>query len=213
MPSSDDLPDPLKPLTQRQAVRLREDKWHPDVEALMERLRDIILPTVEDLPLPHANQELYEMQLRYFELLDNESAAEAFDQAQKTQNYLNRVLPLYPQDPDLKVTRGYLFKNEAMALLRLKRHQEAEDALDQGEAIFRTMIDERPRDAGAWNGLGSIETVRGNFEKAHEYIDEALKILPDYPAAKQDHEQILARLGKNTCDVIKSSQKSRRSNK
>ncbi|MHC4153581.1 MAG: toll/interleukin-1 receptor domain-containing protein [Planctomycetota bacterium] len=213
MPSSGDLPEPLKPLTRLQAVSLRDEKWNPDVEALIERLRDIILLTVEDLPLRYANQELYEMQLHYFDLLDNESAAEALEQAHKTQTYLNRVLPLYPQDPDLKVTRGYLFKNEAMALLRLKRYQEAEDALGQGEAIFRTMIDERERDAGAWNGLGSIEAVRGNFEKAHEYVDEALKILPDYSAALQDHEQILVSLGKDTCDVIESLKNSRRSNR
>jgi tetratricopeptide (TPR) repeat protein len=168
----------------------------------MERLREIILPTVEDLPLPQARQELYDMQIRYFDLLDNANAAEALDQAQRTQARLDRVLPLYPQDPVLKETRGYLFKNEAMALLRLRRQQEAEDALDEGEGIFRTMLDERPLDAGAWNGLGSIEAVRGNFEKAHELIDEALKILPDYPAALKDHAMVLERLGKETCDVI-----------
>jgi tetratricopeptide (TPR) repeat protein len=206
MPSSDDLPEPLKPLAKLQAISLHDDKWNSQVEVLMERLRDIIQPTVEDLSLPQVNQELYDMQLRYFELLENENAAEALEQAQKTQTYLDRVLPLYPQDPTMKVTRGYLFKNEAMALLRLRRHQEAEDALDQGEAIFRTMIGEQSNDAGAWNGLGSIEAVRGNLEKAHEYVDEALKILPNYPAAQQDHAQILARLGKDTCDVIRGSE-------
>ena len=213
MPSPEDLPDELKPLAQRQAIHLRDDEWKPDVEALIERLRELVLPTIDQMPLPDAEQELYERQLRYFDLLDNENAAEALELAQKTQSYLNRVLPLYPQDPDLKVTRGYLFKNEAMALSRLGRYDESEAALNEGELIFRTMIDERPRDAGAWNGLGSIEAVRGNFEKAHEYIDEALKILPDYPAAIQDHEQILARLGKKTCHVMKSLKKDRRSNK
>jgi tetratricopeptide (TPR) repeat protein len=123
------------------------------------------------------------------------------------------VLPLYPQDPELKVTRGYLFKNEAMALGRLGRHDEAAHALTQGERVFRTMIKERPRDAGAWNGLGSIEAVRGNFEKAHGYVDKAMKILPDYPAAAQAPQQILARLGKKTCEVVKSLEMLRRSNR
>jgi tetratricopeptide (TPR) repeat protein len=95
-----------------------------------------------------------------------------------------------------------------MALLRLKRYQEAESALNQGESIFRTMIDERPRDAGAWNGLGSVEAVRGNYEEAHEYIDKALKIHPDYPAARQDREQILVSLGRETCDFMESLKKS-----
>lgn len=174
MPLSDELPDELKPLRQHQAIHLRDDKWIPDVEALIDRLRELVLPTYEEMPLNYAAQELCEMQLRYFELLDGKNAAEALELAQKTQSYLNRVLPLYPQDPGLKVTRGYLFKNEAMALSRLKRYDESETSLKEGELIFRTIIDELPNDAGAWNGLGSIEMVRGNFEKAHKYIDNAL---------------------------------------
>ena len=213
MPSPDALPEPLKPLSRRQAMSLAEDKWTPDVEALIERLREIILPRAEDIPLPQAEQELYEKQLRYFDLLDSNSAADALELAQKTQAYLDRVLPLYPQDPNLKVARGYLYKNEAMALIRLGRYDESELALNKGESIFRTMLDERPRDAGAWNGLGSIEAVRGNYEKAHEYVDEALKILPDYPAAQQDHELILQRLGETTCEVMKPLGKRRRSKK
>jgi len=213
MPSPDALPEPLKPLSRRQAMSLAEDKWIPNVEALIDRLREIILPRAEDMPLPQAEQELYEMQLRYFDLLDSNSAADALELAQKTQDYLDRVLPLYPQDPNLKVTRGYLYKNEAMALIRLGRYDESESALNSGESIFRTMLDERPRDAGAWNGLGSIEAARGNYEKAHEYVDEALKILPDYPAAQQDHELILQHLGETTCEVMRALGKRRRSKK
>jgi tetratricopeptide (TPR) repeat protein len=213
MPSPESLPEPLQPLSRRQAMSLAEDNWIPNVEALIDRLREIILPRAEDIPLPQAERELYEMQLRYFDLLDRNCAADALDLAQKTQVFLDRVLPLYPQDPNLKVTRGYLYKNEAMALARLGRYNESESALMKGESIFRTMLDERPRDAGAWNGLGSIEAVRGNYEKAHEYVDTALNILPDYPAAQQDHELILQRLGKTTCNGMKSSSTQHRSKK
>ena len=175
--------------------------------------KDLVFQDVEDIPLPQAERELYEMQLQYFDLLDATSAADALELAQKTQAYLDRVLPLYPQDPNLKVTRGYLYKNEAMALMSLGRYDESESALNNGESIFRTMLDEQPRDAGAWNGLGSIEAVRGNYEKAHEYVDEALKILPNYPAAQQDHKLILQRLGKTTCEVTKALGKRPRSRK
>ena len=191
MPLSEDLPDSLKPLARRQAIHLRDDQWIPNVGVLIERLRELVLPTTEQMPLPQAKQELYEMQLGYFDLLDNKKAAEALELGQKTQAYLNRVLPLYPQDSELKVTRGYLFKNEAMALMRLGRYDQSEAALDEGELIFRTMIDERPRDAGAWNGLGSVTAVRGNYEEALGYIDRALEIMPGYSAAIRDREQIL----------------------
>lgn len=211
MPPPEALPEPLKLLSRRQAMSLAEDKWISNVEGLIDRLREIILPRIEDLPLPQAEGELQQMQLRYFDLLESNSAADALELAQKTLAYLDRVLPLYPQDPNLKVTRGYLYKNEAMALISLGRYDESKSALNKGESTFRTMLDERPRDAGAWNGLGSIEAVRGNYEKAHEYVDEALKILPDYPAAQQDHKLILQRLGKTRCEVIKPQGKRRRS--
>jgi tetratricopeptide (TPR) repeat protein len=200
MPSSGDLPESIKDLALRQAVSLPDEQWISGVDALLDELKDVIIPLTEEIPAPYANQELYEMQLQYFDLLEDNNAADALDLAQRTQRYLNRVLPLYPQDHSMKETRGYLFKNEAVALLSLTRYQEAEKALNESEVIFRTMLEERPRDAGAWNGLGSVEAVRGNFEKAHDYVDEALKILPNYPAARQDHEKIIARLG-ITCDI------------
>jgi len=189
MPLAEVLPEPLKALALRQAISLKDESWIPDVERLIERIRELILPTSSQIPLQTAQQELYALQLQYFKHLDVENA-EALKLAQKTQAYLNRVMPLYPQDGILKVTRGYLFKNEAMALLRLGRNEEAESALNQGETVFRTMLEEKPEDASAWNGLGSIESVRGNYAQALEYIERALQIAPDYPAALQDKEQI-----------------------
>jgi tetratricopeptide (TPR) repeat protein len=189
MPSSEDLPEPVKPLAEHQAVTLREEAWRSDVEVLMDRLSELILPTRPDTPLRNAQRKLYRMQEEYFGLL-NENAAEALDLAQETQAYLDRVLPLYPQDPYLKVTRGYLFKNEAQALSRLGRYDEFEDALDSGERVFRTMLKERAQDAGAWNGLGSVTALRGHYEEALGYINRALELHPGYPAAERDKEQI-----------------------
>lgn len=213
MPTPEDLPEPLKPLSLRQAMNLSENKWRSNVKAIIEHLRKIILLRAEDISLSQALAELSEMQLRYFSLLDHKRTADALELAQETQGYLDRVLPLYPQDPDLKATRGYIYKNEAMALFRLERYGESETALNKGESIFRTMLDERPRDASAWNGLGSIEAVRGNYVKSHEYIDKVLKILPTYPAARQDHEQVLQQLGLTTCETIKSYGKRRKAKK
>lgn len=193
MPPADSLPDPLKPLSLRQAISLRDEDWNEDVKALMERLSELILPTTELVPLRDAQRELYALQRQYLKHLDVNDA-EALKLAQKSQKYLDRVMPLYPQDGYLKVNRGYLFKNEAMALLRLGRKDEAETALNQGDAVFRTMLDETPDDPSAWNGLGSIEAVRGNFEQALEYIDRALEIAPDYPDALRDKKQVLARI-------------------
>jgi hypothetical protein len=189
MPSSEDLPGPLSPLREAQALVMRDNTWIPDVETLIERLRELILPSPGALSLPDALQELDRMQLRYFALLEDQPAV-ALDLAQKTQRYLDGVMPLYPQDPGLKLTRGYLFKNEAMALDRLGRRDEFAAALKEGERIFLTMIEERPKDAGAWNGLGSIQAVEGNYEEALVYIQKALEIYPDYEAALHDLREV-----------------------
>lgn len=84
MPSPHELPEPLKPLSRRQAVKLRDEEWQADVRALMTRLSKLILPTRQDTSLPTAHAELYKMQQKYFSLL-NENVAEALDQAQETQ--------------------------------------------------------------------------------------------------------------------------------
>ena len=55
-----------------------------------------------------------------------------------------------------------------MVQKRLRRFDESESALNKGESTFRTMLDERPRDASAWTGLGSTDEVKGNGVKAHK---------------------------------------------
>jgi tetratricopeptide (TPR) repeat protein len=206
LPGTHELPESIRPILKRQAVYIRDKSWNQDVSGFLDKLRNLILPSKVILSLSLAQKELGKMQSKYFDLINTHSA-DALELAQNTQIYLDKVLPHYPQDSYLKVTRGYLFKNEAMALIQLEREQEAEDALKQGEIIFRTMLSENSRDAGAWNGLGSIEGVRGNFEKAHTYIDKALTIMPDYSEAHYDHAQVIQRLGIKTCDVLKKLKK------
>lgn len=207
MPAAGDLPRPLRSLVRRQAVTLRPTRWSSDVKALLEELRQLILPSARQLSLARAQTEIYQMQTEYFRLLETKTA-KALDLARKGHAYLDRALPLYPQDPELKVTRGYLFKNEAMALIRLDRYEEATRALDRGETVFRTMLRERRRDASAWNGLGSVELVRADLDRlraryrearkrcraALGYIDRALAIRPDYGPARGDRGQAEALL-------------------
>ncbi|NML17170.1 toll/interleukin-1 receptor domain-containing protein [Azohydromonas caseinilytica] len=208
MPSSQCLPDELKSFALQQAMILPPKRWAAGIQRLMERVCDLIVPRATDMSLEQAQQMLYDLQMKSIDSLEHGRAADALALAQKSQSELDRALPLYPEDAILKVTRGYLYKNEAMALMRLERQGEAETALNQAENVFRTMLDERPKDASAWNGLGSVEAVRGHLEKAHEYIDEALKIAPDYPAALQDHEMILQHLGRASCHAPHAASKS-----
>jgi len=211
MPEADEVPARLRPLLRRQATNLRPKQWSADVRALLDQLRQLVLPTAVRLSLVQAQREAQDMQDRYFKQLGRDPA-QALEIARATHTYLDQVLPIYPQDPDLKVTRGYIFKNEAMALRDLQRDAEAWQALKRGEGAFRTMLKERRRDASAWNGLGSIEAVRaglhrseneivaarGTARTALKYIDKALAIEPNYSFALSDRvavKQLLAELG------------------
>ena len=65
---------------------------------------------------------------------------------------------------------------------------ECSRALAEAEKMFRAVLDQNPADAGAWNGLGSVVGLSGNFKKALEYVEKALEIEPDYKEAIQDRK-------------------------
>jgi tetratricopeptide (TPR) repeat protein len=190
MPSAEDLPDPLKTLSRRQAVEITDSRWAYDVEQLIERLRELIMPVMpgeRQIPLAQARQKLNQNQLDYFKLLANKPA-EALELAQKGLAFLDQVSPIYPGDLYLQSVRGYLHKNRAMALRKLHRYEEFEKALVEANRVFDTLARES---AGVWNGKGSVEALRGNFKEALHFIDLALSIDPDYEAAKRDRETIV----------------------
>ena len=195
MPPAHDLPDPIKALSRRHAIEVSDSRWNYDVGLLIDRLRDLIPPTRERLPLTQTQQELHQMQLRYFDMLRSDTAG-ALELAQKTQALLDHVSPLYPQDRYLRLVRGYCHKNEAMALRDLGRRREFETSLEAADQVFNNMTQENPDDAGAWNGRGSVEALRGNFKDALAHIDRALAIDPDYDAAKRDRQEVLKRMNK-----------------
>lgn len=194
LPDAAALPRPLRPLLEWQACPLRDAHWRSDVATLVERLRQLV-PALRRLTLAQVHAELWQQQERYFELLDA-APARALAQARRTLRTLDRVCPRHPQDVDLQLTRGYSHKNVAQALQRLGHDTEAGAALDAAERTFRTALAERPADAGAWNGLGSVLALRGRLREALRCVDKALKLAPGYPAALHDRAQLLARLGR-----------------
>ena len=109
---------------------------------------------------------------------DRKTAEKAFRQAEAT---VKRGLDEAPDDLMYLNLNGYNFKNRAL-LFPEKASAELADA----EKLFHAVLAAEPNDPSAWNGLGSVAILRGNFDDAETYIRRALKILPDYPAAKHD---------------------------
>lgn len=202
MPAKIDVPRPLLALLRSNALAMRAHRWSADLRALLDVLHGLVLPTAPQLPLAQAQAEANALQLRYFAALESGEAAQALQLVHRAHDFLDRALPLYPQDPYLKKTRGYLFKNEAMALLVLQRVGEAHAALDRAEAAFRTLLIEHRRDAVALNGVGSVLLVRADARRSEgdvagarrmarrsiAFIDKALAIDSTYAEARGDRE-------------------------
>lgn len=207
LPDPGRLPKTLRPLTDWQTCELRDRAWRRDVERLVERIREL-MPALSAQATAAIYARLDAEQERYFAVLGSDPT-QALAIARGTLRQLDRLSPRHPQDSNLQMTRGYTFKNIAQALVPLGNLNDADAALAQGERTFRTMLAERPRDAGAWNGLGSVEAVRAevrlaqgraatlacsHLRRAAKHVDKALSILPDYAFALGDRAEIARRL-------------------
>jgi tetratricopeptide (TPR) repeat protein len=135
-----------------------------------------------------AQREVYRKQQEFFTLFNANNASGALDLTRKTLAYIDHILSLYPDDPYLKAVQGFCRTNETLALRHLGHYDEAEKSLEIANQIFKAMTDQRPEDAMVWHGRGKVEMLRDNWQAALQYIDRALELRPDYPAAKRDRE-------------------------
>src|SRR4030095_15283946 len=119
-------------------------------------------------------------------------ASKALEIARQTLKLLDEQMPRHPQDSYLQVQRGYFLKNEAMALRDLNDEEGCVTSLLKAEQVFVTIREERKINlASAYNGIGSVQALRQNFKEALRWIDAALELFPDYPAALRDREQVM----------------------
>ena len=197
MPSRSELPEAIECIRDRQYVRLSDAGWTDDVAELLDRLQKLIVVEWEQRPLNQTRQQLFLMQYEYFDLLKPEPEA-ALQLAYKALDILDRVLPLYPQDSNLLLLRGYFCKNEAMAWGTLKNRDEFVRALQKADRVFRTMLGEV---AGAWNGLGSVMALAGHYERSLTYLDRALELDPNFAAARRDRAMVLEQIAKQKAAV------------
>jgi hypothetical protein len=82
-----------------------------------------------------------------------------------------------------------------MALRDLNDRAGFEQSLGRAEAVFRAMRAEtESHTAAAYNGLGSVEILRGRLRPGKVWIKRALRLWPDYPEALQDLQTVESHL-------------------
>ena len=85
---------------QKSVLEGQIEALNEDIKELIEELRHLIQGTRGAESLESVQQEAYQMQQRYFELLEQKkNPAEALEFAQKLSKLLDRNLPLFPYDP------------------------------------------------------------------------------------------------------------------
>ena len=180
----------LATLAQRQGLTLRDGwYWRDDVNVLLVELRRIVGSRRHGEPLKRLYEKLGQFQGDYFTVLAK--PAQALDVAHQTLKLLDDQTPHYPHEPILQIVRGYTYKNEAMALRDLGDQDGFEQSLGRAEAVFRAMRAETEgHTAAAYNGLGSVEVLRGRMRPGKVWIKRALKLWPDYPEALQDLQTV-----------------------
>jgi tetratricopeptide (TPR) repeat protein len=131
------------------------------------------------------------MQSQYFDLMVP-NPARAADVARKALRLLDEQMPAYPYDPYLQMYRGYFLKNQAMSLRDLGDQNSFEKLLGEAEKSFQTIKAEAELHlANAYNGMGSVNALKGQGTEALRWIDQALALVPDHQYALRDREELL----------------------
>lgn len=201
MPKAADLPESIRALCAQEARSLGDVSWDADCSALLEGLALMLRKARRAEPLEGLHQKLIRREQRYFSLRPTDPGA-AREVAEAVLRLLDEQAPFYPHDAFLQICRGYAHKNVAMAILdsgRARgRAKTAKDALDRSDAVFTAIRAEAAvRLAESLNGLGSVAGVRGELRDALGWIDQALALVPDYPAALSDRAQIVDALARS----------------
>lgn len=118
---------------------------------------------------------------------DMPAAAEKLLSVEKT---LDEAATKFPDDLMVQNLRGYHHKNLAILFQTSNLPEQKEAELDKAETAFQKVINRKPQDASALNGMGSVSILRGELDVAKDFVDKALQIDPTYPEAKHDRALI-----------------------
>ncbi len=152
-------------------------------------------PTVEQIITDMSRREpllleLHELEAGILTALQSDNLTIAGALLREQEELLEREMQTSPDDLMLMTYEGYRHKNEAMLSRRTGNESRAIEELEHSEQVFSAVIGHEPDDPGALNGLGSVFILRGDLDRAEESIREALRIAPNYEAARSDLQLI-----------------------
>lgn len=151
------------------------------------------IKTEDEINLDLVSRQLHAKEQEFFTVFPNDLTASerVVNEALQT---VDEALVVFPHDAYLQNLRAYFFKNYAMVMRNLGRMDEFERGLEEAATMFATILEQKPNDAVAWNGLGSIAILRNDPRRGLYYINRALELIPNYQAAIHDRQIALEML-------------------
>jgi tetratricopeptide (TPR) repeat protein len=110
----------------------------------------------------------------------------AIERLQEAERSLDQAFVQLKVDPAVVVQVGYVFKDFAQAYAKVDQPQRAAAALERARDHFKSAVANDAKNAGAWNGLGSVALASREYEAAIGYCSKAIALEPDYPSALYD---------------------------
>ncbi len=195
IPPAKKLPAAIAGLVDRHGVVLSDVDWARSMQILFEKLQDIVRGSGTTEPLADLHNTLLTMQSRYVALIAD--PARALGIAREALRLLDQQMPSYPHDHYLQLFRGYFLKNEAVSLRDLGDAEGYETSLQKADRTFLTIRGEAELYlSNAYNGLGSVTLLKAASQRsarqgkeAIQWIDRALKLVPDHPYALHDRQE------------------------
>lgn len=148
-------------------------------------------PTIEEIEADIEKRAnvlfiLHELEIAILSALRDEDLTRANALLGEEEIVLEREFEKSPDDIMLLNFKGYWHKNRAIVYRSSASADKVEDELRDSAQAFNTVIECEPEEPGALNGLGSVSILRGDLDRAEQYIRKALSIAPTYEAAQHD---------------------------
>jgi len=197
------------------AVWLAGPRWDDPDERLQQASPDLLTigftgskewieqndPTVEEIEADMGRREpllldLHELETGVLTALEDGNATKADELLRHEETLLTKELNKSPDDLMLLNFKGYYHKNRAMLYRHSNIDDKADAELSNSEQAFSAVIKRESKDPSALNGLGSVSILRGDLDRADQYVRKAIAVAPNYQAAKHDL-QLIGKLRKS----------------
>jgi tetratricopeptide (TPR) repeat protein len=86
--------------------------------------------------------------------------------------------------------KGNAHKNKAVVYRTSGIRGDADKELENAEKAFKKVLDDQKTDPSALKGMGDVSLARGDLRSARKYVDEAIRVEPNFRAAKRERDRI-----------------------